>query len=51
MLIVAAISILIAKHYDLNFNEDGVIVLPIYFTYTFLWARIYRKVTGSSWLN
>lgn len=51
LLIVAAISIIIAKHYDLNFNEDGIIILPIYFTYTFLWARIYRKVTGLSWLN
>jgi hypothetical protein len=51
LLIVAAISILIAKHYGLNLNEDGIIVLPIYFTYTFLWARIYRKVTGLFWLN
>lgn len=51
LLIVAAISIIIAKHYDLNFNEDGIIILPIYFTYTFLWAIIYRKVTGLSWLN
>lgn len=51
LLIVAAITILIAKHYVLNLNEDGIIILPIYFTYTFLWARIYRKVTGLSWLN
>jgi hypothetical protein len=51
LLIVAAITILIAKHYGLNLNEDGIIILPIYFTYTFLWARIYRKFTGSSWLN
>jgi hypothetical protein len=51
LLIVATISIIIAKHYDLNFNDGGIIILPIYFTYTFLWARIYRKVTGLYWLN
>jgi hypothetical protein len=51
LLIVAAMSIIFAKNYDLNFKEDGIIILPIYFTYTFLWARIYRKVTGLSWLN
>lgn len=51
ILIVAAITILIAKHYGLNLNEDGIIVLPIYFTYIFIWSRIYRKVSGSSWLD
>lgn len=51
ILIVVAISILIAKYYGLDLNEDGIIFLPIYFTYIFIWARIYRKVTGSSWLD
>lgn len=50
-LIVATITILIAKHYDLDLSEDGIIVLPIYFLYTFIWAKIYRKVTGVSWLD
>ena len=50
-LIVATITILIAKHYGLDLSEDGVIVLPIYFLYTFIWAKIYRKVTGVSWLD
>jgi hypothetical protein len=51
ILIVAEISIFITKHYDLNLNEDGVIILPIYFTYAFIWSRIYRKINGSSWLD
>ena len=51
MLIIAAITLLIVKHYGLDINEDGIIVLPIAFTYIFIWARIYRKVTGSSWLD
>jgi hypothetical protein len=51
ILIVAEIAIFIAKHYDLNLNEDGIIILPIYLTYTFIWSKIYRKVNGSSWLD
>jgi hypothetical protein len=50
-LIVATIIILIAKHYGLDLSEDGIIVVPIYFLYTFIWAKIYRKVTGVSWLD
>ena len=51
ILIVAAIAIFIEKQYGLNLNEDGFIILPIYFLYMFIWAKIYRKVTGVSWLN
>ena len=50
-LIVATITILIAKNYGLDLSEDGIIVLPIYFLYTFIWAKIYHKVTGVSWLD
>lgn len=50
-LIVLAISIIVAKHYGLNLNEDGFIAVPIFLLYTFIWARIYRKVTGVSWLD
>lgn len=51
ILVVVAISIFIAKHYGLNLDEDGIIVLPIFFLYTFIWAKIYRKVTCKSWLD
>ncbi len=50
-LIVLSISVLFAQRYGLNLNEDGFIAVPIFFGYTFIWARIYRKVTGSSWLD
>ena len=50
-LIVLVISMFIAKHYGLNLNEDGFIAIPIFFGYTFIWSRIYRKVTGTSWLD
>lgn len=50
-LIVLAITIFFAQRYGLDLNEDGIIALPIFFGYTFIWARIYRKVTGSSWLD
>ena len=50
-LIVAAITILIAKKYGLNLDEDGFIAVPVFFGYTFIWSKIYRKVTGTSWLD
>jgi hypothetical protein len=51
VLVIAMITIFIGKYYGLNLNENGIIVLPIFFIYTFIWAKIYRKVTGRSWLD
>lgn len=51
ILIVVAVAIFISKYCSLDLNEDGIIVLPIFFLYTFIWGKIYRKVAGKSWLN
>lgn len=51
ILIVVAISILIAKHFDVNIEEGAIIVFPVYLMYTYTWARIFRKVEGFSWLD
>jgi hypothetical protein len=44
MLVITVIAIFIARTYNLNLNEDGIILLPIFFIYTFIWVTIYHKV-------
>ena len=44
ILVITMIGIFIARTYNLNLNEDGIILLPIFFIYTFIWATIYHKV-------
>ena len=36
----------------LLFSKDyEIFIIPIYFIYTFIWSRIWKKINGNSWLD
>jgi hypothetical protein len=51
ILIIAMIFILICKYYHIDMNENGILVLPIFFGYLYIWSKLYYKIVGHSWLD
>jgi hypothetical protein len=51
VLIVIALYILTCRCFSIGLDECGFLIIPIYAIYTLIWAKLYKHVSGTSWLD
>jgi hypothetical protein len=51
LLIVLTLYILTCKYFSISLDEYGFLIIPIYAIYTLIWAKIFKHISGTSWIQ
>jgi hypothetical protein len=46
-----AAHIAICSHYGFDFDEYGIMVLPLFLSYIWIWSKAFRSVTGHGFMD